>query len=510
MKLNRWILKGVIALVWLVVYSYSFDSKPDMNGDNAAYYRLALNMSEGIGYSDITPEGIKPASHFPPGYPFILSIFTSMDIDSVVFFKIVNGIFLLMGVMLLFYLVRGVTRNEKIAFVIAILTLFSPRLINFSYMMMSEMSYMLFTALTIYALYRYSLKDKEKPFWRSPYFYIAVISAAASYYIRTIGLSAIFALIVFFVAQRNWRTAAAALGGTFILQLPWIIRNSVAGIESRYLGTITTVNPWRPEAAQVESVGDMIAKMIANFDETVIKSFTVILFPFINVDFKAPSTFFAVIIGLAIVAIMVYGVWNMGKMRYYILAFFTANIGLFMLWHGGNGTRYVVPLIPFIFAAFWWGAYLLVSRKVKVSPYLALLLILPMLSPIKELNTISKMDYMDGYADYFKMLEIVDDKVDDEEVIICRKPEYLVFYADEVVGVNYHYSLDDKEVIRDMVKKKADYVILDQIGFSSTPRYLYPAIKNNPELFELVERTKLSYLFKFKREEAAKKVGYRE
>ena len=84
----------VLALVFVASYQFCFDSKLDLNGDNASYIQLARTLSEGHGYSNASPSGFTPASHFPPGYPAFLSFFMMLGIDNLIFFKILNGILL--------------------------------------------------------------------------------------------------------------------------------------------------------------------------------------------------------------------------------------------------------------------------------------------------------------------------------------------------------------------------------------------------------------------------------
>ena len=91
-----------------------------------------------------------------------------------------------------------------------------------------------------------------------------------------------------------------------LLLLPWSLRNAAYGIESRYFGTIMTVNPWRPEMGTVSSVGEMWSKMVTNFDETVLKGFREILFPFLSIDYAQPSDFGGWVAGLLVLTVIVY------------------------------------------------------------------------------------------------------------------------------------------------------------------------------------------------------------
>jgi hypothetical protein len=102
-------------------------------------------------------------------------------------------------------------------------------------------------------------------------------------------------------------------------------------------------------------VSELIAKMIKNFDEIAIKGIKEILFPFITADYEASSSFFAIIISLLILAVLFYGAWNFGKLKWFFISYLLANIGLLLLWHGGNGNRYLVTIAPLIFALFYVG-----------------------------------------------------------------------------------------------------------------------------------------------------------
>ena len=59
----------VIIIVFIGVYAYIYDSKIDLNGDNANYYMLGQALHQGEGYVSINSINKTPNNHFPPGYP---------------------------------------------------------------------------------------------------------------------------------------------------------------------------------------------------------------------------------------------------------------------------------------------------------------------------------------------------------------------------------------------------------------------------------------------------------
>ena len=42
--------------------------------------------------------------------------------------------------------------------------------------------------------------------------------------------------------------------------------------------------------------------------------------------------------------------------------------------------------------------------------------------------------------------------------------------------------------IDNLIEKQVDYVVLEQLGYSSTYRYLLPAIQNNSDKFEVIQK----------------------
>lgn len=506
----------ILGILFTVIYTMIFDAKLDLNGDNAHYLTLAKNISEGSGYSNVTPNGTVPASHFPPGYSAFLSLFMLVGIRSLVFFKVLNGILFFASLMGIYYLLWKITDNRVLAFVCTGLAIFSPHTLQFSSMVMSEMLFLFCSVVSFYAFYRYSILEKEAPrLHLLSWLLVVIIFTAYAYYVRAAGLALIFAVVIFFLFRKQWLRGVAVLGGILLLLLPWWIRNHSLGIESRYFGTMMTVNPWRPEKGSISSVGEFIRKMIANFDETVIKGFRDIIFPFIPVNYDVSSTFFQIVAGLLILGIVLYGAWNLKPLRWLFIAYLVGQIGLFMLWHGGNENRYVIPVAPFIIVCFYTGVYYLVAGKVKSGtktalnmPYLFLVMLFALWSPVQAVSVKAKKPYPPAFANYFTIAVEMQKQLP-KNIVCCRKPEFFTYFAPDLYAINYKYSTETREVIRDLIEKNVDYVVLEQLGYASTIRYLYPAIMENEELFELVWRLPNpdTYLFKFDRERAIEKLA---
>ena len=492
----RYIPAVIIVAVYAALYAWCFDPKLDLNGDNATYISLARNLASGKGYSDLSFGGsYQPAIQFPPGYPFILSLMVRLGLDSLIAFKILNGFFLILSVLLVFFLMRGITGRPIFATVVALLCITAPRLLRFSMIAMSEMSYMLCVCLAFFALWRCS---EGKGRWNA-WFWIACVSAAASYYIRGNGLSIMFAVVVFFLFRKEWKRAAVSAGVEAALILPWIIRGRIVGSGSRYLDTIFVNNPWRPDDRQVQSVGDFLEKAWLNLYDTTLNGFRCVLFPGTGDSWSDYVAVPAVIIGILILAVTAYGLWKMKPLNFAFLAFLLANTAFLMAWHSGNDYRYVTPYIPMVIAGFWYGVWRLLELFLK-KPWpavavcaLALVPILLTIPKLKVAHRAGQSGYAPEYVYYFGLADKIESlnpepgKVS-PVTICCRKPELFRYHAPSFYCCNYPYTADPGEMARFFIDRKVGFVVLDMLGYSSTQLYLIPALGGMLDLLSTVSQ----------------------
>src|SRR6185312_8480561 len=89
---------GIAALVVLAVAIAVIDQYPvGVVHDDGMYMILAKSLASGHGYRYINVPGEPHATHFPPGYPLLLSLLWRIGPAfpaNVVFFKLVNAVFL--------------------------------------------------------------------------------------------------------------------------------------------------------------------------------------------------------------------------------------------------------------------------------------------------------------------------------------------------------------------------------------------------------------------------------
>lgn len=506
----KWFYVAAIALTFIISFSYIFNSKLDLNGDNCDYYMLATSITQGHGYSNIATAEYVPTNVFPPGYPVLMTPLRLVT-DSIIPQKILNGLFLLASSVLMFFFIRRNKLPDALAFIASIAMLLNQRVLHFATMMMSEMSFLLFSVFVVWCLYKLS---DEKPFWKDKWFYLLVLSTGYGYHIRTQGITLAAAIICYLIVSKKWKTVLGFIGGYVVCLAPWMIRNKVLGVDgNRYIAQIFGVNNHRPEEG-VLGIDGIIERFFETFKMLITKAIPNTVTPYFSVDYEAATTLGEWIIGIAMIAIIVYGFMQLGKLKYYFIFFTLATLGVISLFNDPGENRYITTLVPFLEIGLFVGLYSLILLAMKAkkmtigfSPWFLAPLLLFAFPRLQEERAMNKEPFIPNYQNYFAIAAEVKKKLPPTTVVCSRKPNLFYMFSNTMV-CNYKWTPDDVELIDNLVHQNVDYVVLEQLGYGSTFRYLYPAIQKHQELFVPVMYLSDpdTYLLKFDREGAKAKI----
>lgn len=509
------VLPLVIFGSWLGIARYTFNEKPDLNGDNFCYYIYASSLASGQGYCDLSAPGSPATNAFPPGYPLLMTPLR-MITDSFVAQKWMNEIFVLLSLLLLYFGLMRAGLPMAISFSAALSGAFLPRLFHFSTMMMSEASFLLTSVVVLYCLIR--MTEHEENRWselRHPWLYLMVLAVVLNYHIRTQGLAMIAGVLLALLIRQRWAATGVTAVGFVLGALPWKLRNAALGLNgNRYIDAMMQANPWRPEEGTL-TVTEMIHRFFDTLQMLLFQAIPNTVFPFANTNPDQPTyTFGIYLTGALLIGVMIYGCWNMGKWRWTMLAYIAATLGLISLFSTPSGSRYITTILPLLSAALFvglWQIVMLVKKTklpipawVETVVALALLMMLPLCKPgMQDENKQAQMRYPRQYKQFFAIGEQVKKKTPAGTIVCSRKPQMFYLYSDRP-GMVYKFTQNAEELLTDLVNKQVDYVILDALGYSSTAYYLFPAIQKYPQLFAPVmhyEDTH-TYLLRFNREQA--------
>lgn len=534
-KINKVLFHGLLLLIigisFILNYLTIFDHKMDRNGDNYNYFVLARNLADGNGYvSDIGPQ-VEPHLHFPPGYPVFLSLFFRIFPDNTDALKILNGVLLFISLILLFRIIRKTTGKYGvlIAFTTCLLCTFNPVLLRWSTIIMSEMLYIAISLGIIAVCVDLDIqKLKERDIKHIMLFALLLILVSASYFVRTMGISLILATILALCivglkaflkdksSKSQWIIPLIIAGGIVLSfaasKTCWDIRNDkvASGYKSDYLNTFMNVTG---NTGVMENFDQWKSRIGTNF-----KSFVAYYIPqsfFAPEDanftlyFNAEITYKDWILGLLMIAVMVYGIMSMKKVNWVVLFYIIITFGVLMLYQEQYaGLRYMVPLIPLMIGAFVIGVVnivlllferILKVKNAKVNGFFCTItaaLICYMLIPIfiennndNRLRAAIKTDL--NYSDddplkpYILASQLFRD-LPDNMIVSCRKPEIFYFNSNYRHSVPLPSSGTPEEVIEYFKSNKVDCVIIDTM-FPTAYKVVMPAVYKYPNMFNLFQ-----------------------
>lgn len=496
----------IISITFLKIYQYIYDQKIDIAGDSAGYYILGNALANGDGYTNIQYIDKSPANHFPPGYPFIISIIITLFSNKITTIISANGFFLWMSVLVLFYLFYKFSKNISFSFIAGIFLLLNYYIMRSSTMMMSEAPFIFFSSLSFLL---YIKTDFEKPFYKNLMFLALLLSVCISYYIRTTGIAMLVTIIVLLLFKKKWKYAATMAGGFILLVLPWIIRGQQLG-GNPYIQQLLQRNPYRPELGGME-LRDWFPRFLENVQRYITREIPSSCFSITTIKYKELVVSSEWILGILTLIVIAYGIYKLKDFRLLMLFYIIANLGILLLWPPvWTGTRFMLPVIPMLLFLLGNGLYEILKwlfLQMKLKNYyvlqfglpLCFLFAIPIYKPQLELlHQTAKNNYPNNYKKYFDIAIWANQHTESNDIICCRKPELFYLFAKRYV-TNFKNTLNKEEEIEFLKKAKVNYVVLDQLGYSSTGRNLYPAIQKYPEKFKLLYQLKNpdTYFMKF-------------
>ncbi len=485
----------VLFFSYVKIYQYIFDDKLDLGGDNANYYILGKALSGGDGYKSISMYNAPPHNHFPPGYPAIVAFVMKFFSDEITTIKTANGVMFFFTLITLFFVFRKLTRNIHLSFVLCVITMLNSIMLKHSTIMMSEIPFMLFTSLNI--LLFINLDFTLHPL-KNKYFYPFLLTLSFVYYIRSIGIALLGGILLYLLIKKNWKYLIATLSGFILLALPWFIRGKMIGGGS-YMSQLFMKNPYRPEMGNME-VFDWFTRIGKNLVRYITREIPSGTFPFITVDYDAGITVIQWVTGIIILLIAAYGLYKLPKQRILILWYLLGTLGIVLLWPDvWFGPRYIIPVIPFILLLTIYGLYggimFILENKYHVNnrfvtgiliPWCFLLSVPLFVPEVKNLHAFAEGVYSDAYRNFFEIAKWSRYNTPADAVFCCRKPALFYAYAQRPMAL-YRYTTDQEELVDDLKEKNVRYVVLEQLGYASTGRYLVPAIQRYPLKFKIIQ-----------------------
>lgn len=269
---------GVAALVVLAVGIAIIDQYPvGVVHDDGMYMILAKSLATGHGYRYINLPGEPHATHFPPGYPLLLSLLWRVGPAfpaNVVFFKIVNAVLLAgAAAMLTVFARRRLAFSAPAASLTAIAGCASIPMLVLSNLVMSETLFLaLLVPSLLYAESCFGDANDREPSQTSARqaVSLAIIGGALMLVRSHGGLAFIAAVGLVLLLRRHFRALAIYAAVALLVALPWHLWQSeyAGSVPVAMRGDYESYGGWFVNGSPAHSIA-FIGRTIAKTSEAI-------------------------------------------------------------------------------------------------------------------------------------------------------------------------------------------------------------------------------------------------
>ncbi|MFC1586075.1 tetratricopeptide repeat protein [Fibrobacterota bacterium] len=499
---------SIILLAGFIALHYTFEKKLDLNGDNVTYFLLGKALSTGQGYVNIQGLEKTPHTGYPPGFPLLISLvawFTGDELAShIVGVKILVGMFFLVSMVLGFFIFKASTGDAAISLAGILIIMCNAHLLRFSSIMMTEIPNLL---CVFWVFFCFTKTDLNTSVLRDRWYLLSLLGLALGFYFRTQGVAIAFAAVVYLLAGKKWRYLFATISVYTAMVLPWFIRGKIYG-GSPYIEILLMKNPYDASKGQA-GLGDMVARIFGNIARYINAEIPHALVPRIKLKTAAAAAGWESLLSICVLSLCIYALFRLKKLNSLWFGYLAGIFGICFLWSEvWFGPRFIISVIPILLFLGIYGLWDLLRRifpsavlSHRFSPLLLLPLCLLSVKPVKALHDTAMRPYPPNWLNYFKVANWVKRNTPEQTLVSCRKPGFFYLFSDRQT-TPYLFSWDRSLLLKDMLQKNVDYVVVEQLGYGTTPKYLVPAIKENPGRFSQVlhlERPH-TYLFQVKTE----------
>ena len=310
------------------------------------------------------------------------------------------------------------------------------------------------------------------------------MAVMAAYYIRSVGIALIVGGAVYFILNRRYREGGLFLVGSILLALPWQIRTWMLGGESYAKTWLFRVNPYRPDEGEIGWFG-LIERVFTNAKLYTLRELPIALFP-AWIPEQIP-----IVLGLVAGGLLVYFIVTQTLRRQLVGIYLLLYLGACFLWPTvWTDVRLLTPVLPLIFMGIIVSCRDLIGKCCGVTATGISLVVIAGAIIVPNTYTVAALAglehrYSPEWSTYFEAGRWIEQNSEADVVVGCRKA-FLMSVISKRKTTSYALTEDYDAVLESLVQGQADLVVVDQLKFNSTSRYLLPTIERHRNRFRFL------------------------
>lgn len=218
-QMDRVVPLAVVALVTLVGLATVTPWPVGAYQDDAIYTVLAKALATGEGYRMLNLPGAPHATHYPPAYPFFLSLLWRVSPsfpDNIVLFKFANALWLGLTALGTYIFARTCLQWTRLGAALGALAgTLAIVVLLVTGVVLSEPMFMAFLFAAVLLSER-AVEDKSLTSAA-----LAGLAGGALTLVRTMGIAIVPATLIIMISRRNYRGALVMVAAAAVFLVPW-------------------------------------------------------------------------------------------------------------------------------------------------------------------------------------------------------------------------------------------------------------------------------------------------
>lgn len=313
--------------------------------DDATYVLLSRSVRDG-GYNSIHLVGAPVHTKYPPVFPAILAVVSSVAGESTDAFAAMNIAFAAAALALIFAVARH-RMPPSVALGALAMGASSPFLQGTAGTVMSEPTFMVLIALTLWVLAR--------PPQTTASLALACACATLAALTRTVGATLVLAVLALLVLERRWRPAAVYAGTLTAIVLAaslWLRARGMPELAADYINDAFNAGG-DPSPNPLAVIARRVTLNTTQYAGSLLWLLAV---PTVGGTI-ADNVLWLAVVTVALAA----GLWLLWRRWRIVTVFLLIYGGLILAWPWAIG-RFVVPVLPLLGVAILAGAHFLAER----------------------------------------------------------------------------------------------------------------------------------------------------
>ena len=469
--------------------------------DTYEYINLGKSLEQGTGFRKIWYPGEPLGSRLPFFYPYLLSLLMKLS-ENIIFLKCFSLGCYIVNTFLVYYLYQRIFKlPDVIVFVLALTFSLNSITLNLSHIILSETLFLLLVLTSFIFTMNYVKHDRNV----NVYLFLASFSMIFAWQIRSLGLAIILAIFLYLFIEKRFSRLSFLLMCTSLISIIFLsFSTTFAGSEFSFenYGYFSSL---MYQLSEPQLIAQSIYKGFFNYFHVIPTSIFGFIYDIIAhfnfhmlIVFKILMFLFSLIV-MIMITVGYINLFSSYRLSCLFVGIYLTSLIFWPYFQSSPTIRFIFPVLPFLLIYFYNGLRLSMEKfegifKDKIIYNLTLSICIVILisnssamlyralvleKNIYVFNKKGESSYPTEWKNYFNGLMWLEKNILDKSIILTRDSS-LCFLITGHKSVSIEWTQSANDIMRLIKENNVDYVIANPYYKGNIEKFLFSAIRQNP------------------------------